>query len=81
MKKDKKIYSFPVVIEKDRDGWYIGTVPALRSCYTQAKSLPELYERLEEVVGLCLLVEKEDFHSKPPRQNDFLGVQKLEFSV
>jgi len=56
-KTKKKIYHFPVVIEQDEMGYYIGKVPALRSCYTQAKTLPELYKRLNEVVGLCVEVE------------------------
>ena len=78
-KKGKK-YSFPVVIERDENGVYVGTVPSLRSCYTQAKTLPQLYSRLDEVVALCLEVERDIFHVVP-RQNDFLGVQKLECST
>ncbi len=58
IKKRKSHYSFPVVIEKDEDGYYLGIVPSLRSCYTQAKSLPELYRRLDEVIHLCLDVEE-----------------------
>ena len=61
-KTKKKIYHFPVVIEQDEMGYYIGKVPALRSCYTQAKTLPELYKRLNEVVGLCVEVEKEKLY-------------------
>lgn len=75
----KTIYHFPVIIEKDEKGYYIGRVPSLRSCYTQAKTLSELYKRLHEVVGLCLEVEKEIFKEKV-KQNEFVGVQQLEFS-
>jgi len=53
MKKASKKYNFPVIIEKDEFGMYVGKVPSLSSCYTQAKTLPELYKRLEEVVSLC----------------------------
>jgi len=81
MKKtlSKKIYRFPVIIEKDESGYYIGKVPSLRSCYTQAKTLSELYKRLKEVVALCLEVEEKDFGRKI-KQNEFVGVQQLEFS-
>jgi predicted RNase H-like HicB family nuclease len=48
---------FHVIIEKDENGMFIGSVPALRSCHTQAKTLPELYKRLDEVVALCLNVD------------------------
>jgi len=74
----KKNYIFSVIIEKDETGYYVGRVPALRSCYTQAKTLPELYKRLNEVVGLCIETEKDFFKEKIP-QNQFIGVQQLEF--
>ena len=78
-KINQKIYHFPVIIEKDEEGYYLGKIPALRSCYTQAKTLPELYKRLEEVAGLCLEVEKEIFKTEI-EQNQFIGLQQLEFS-
>ena len=49
-----KVYNFSVLIEKDQDGYYVATVPALKSCYTQAKTLEELYPRIKEVIELCL---------------------------
>lgn len=75
----KTIYRFPVIIERDEKGYYIGKVPSLRSCYTQAKTLPELYKRLREVVSLCLEVENKIFKDKV-KQNEFIGVQQLEFN-
>ena len=77
MAKQKK-YNLPVIIEKDSQGYYVGRVPSLRSCYTQAKTLNELYKRLTEVVGLCLEVEEKQFKQAIP-QNQFIGVQTLEF--
>jgi predicted RNase H-like HicB family nuclease len=75
----KTIYHFPVIIEKDEKGYYIGKVPALKSCYTQAKTLPELYQRLKEVVSLCLEMENKIFKDQV-KQNEFVGVQQLEFN-
>ncbi len=37
---------FTVVIEKDEDAYFIGTVPQIRGCHTQAKSLDELMARM-----------------------------------
>lgn len=51
---------FDVVIERDSAGYYVGTVPALRGCHTQARSLDELMERMQEAVELCLEVEGEE---------------------
>jgi len=45
---------FTILIEQDEDGCYIATVPSLKSCYTQAKTLEELYPRIKEVIELCL---------------------------
>jgi predicted RNase H-like HicB family nuclease len=45
---------FTVVIEKDESGYLVATVPALRGCHTQAKSLDTLMRRVREVISLCL---------------------------
>ena len=45
---------FTVVIEQDEDGFYVATVPALRGCHTQAKTLDTLMKRVREVIQLCL---------------------------
>jgi predicted RNase H-like HicB family nuclease len=44
---------FIVIIEKDEDGYLVATVPALRGCHTQAKSLDTLMKRTREVISLC----------------------------
>jgi predicted RNase H-like HicB family nuclease len=63
---------FDVVIERDAKGYYVASVPALRGCHTQARSLDELMERVREVVELCLEVEGEE--SEPLT---FVGVQRI----
>jgi predicted RNase H-like HicB family nuclease len=47
---------FTVVIEQDEDGYYIGIVPELPGCHTQAKSLEELKKRIKEAIELYLEV-------------------------
>ncbi len=64
---------FTVVIERDEDGYFIGTVPQLKGCHTQAKSLDELMERVKEAVSLCL--EAEDELEEDELQ--FVGVQRI----
>ncbi|MBC8549528.1 MAG: type II toxin-antitoxin system HicB family antitoxin [Nitrospira sp.] len=49
---------FNVIVECDSDGYFVGSVPALRGCHTQAKSLDELTERMKEAIELCLEVGK-----------------------
>lgn len=45
---------FTVIIEQDEEGYYIGEVPELKGCHTQAKSLDTLMERVKEAIQLCL---------------------------
>ena len=61
---------FNVVIEKDEDGTYVASVPTLRGCHTQAKSLDVLMRRIKEAIELCLEVEE-------PVANEFIGVQRV----
>ncbi|HEY4493325.1 MAG TPA: type II toxin-antitoxin system HicB family antitoxin [Candidatus Paceibacterota bacterium] len=51
---------FKVVIRQDEDGFFVGSVPALPGCHTQAKTLPELRRRVREAISLCLEVAKID---------------------
>lgn len=48
---------FNVVIEKDADGYLIASVPELKGCHPQAKSLEELIERIKEAIELCQSVK------------------------
>ena len=61
---------FSVVIERDEDGYFIGSVPSLKGCHTQAKSLDLLMKRIKEAVELCLDVEQ-------PISNEFVGIQRI----
>ncbi|SHF58326.1 Predicted nuclease of the RNAse H fold, HicB family [Desulfacinum infernum DSM 9756] len=63
---------FVVLIEKDQEGYYVATVPALRGCHTQARSLDELMSRIKEAIQLCLEVEGEEMETL-----DFVGVHQV----
>jgi predicted RNase H-like HicB family nuclease len=63
---------FSAIIEQDSEGYYVGTVPELRGCHTQATSLDTLMNRIREAIELCLEVEAEDLTS-----HHFVGVQRI----
>jgi predicted RNase H-like HicB family nuclease len=54
-----------VLVERDRDGFYVASVPSLKGCHTQARSLYELMERIREAAELCLDVQGEDVGVHP----------------
>lgn len=63
---------FNVIVERDEDGYYVASVPELRGCHTQAKSLDVLMVRIREAIALCREVKR--FAAK---QNEFIGVQRV----
>ena len=65
---------FSVIIEKDEDGYFVASVPTLKGCHTQAKSLDVLMKRVKEAIELCLEVED-------PAVTEFIGVQRVSISV
>ncbi|WP_448543249.1 type II toxin-antitoxin system HicB family antitoxin [Roseiflexus sp.] len=63
---------FNVIIERDSEGYYVASVPELRGCHTQAKSLDTLMKRIREAIELCLEVEGETMPSQ-----EFIGIQRV----
>lgn len=51
---------YRVLIERDEDGYFVASVPALPGCHTQAKTYADLMRRIREAIGLCLDVAKTD---------------------
>jgi len=70
-------HNFTVLIEQGEDGAYIATVPAIKSCYTQADTMPELLENIQEVIELCLEEQKND----APILTKFIGIQQVEVVI
>lgn len=58
LKKSIGSSQFKVIIERDEDGYFVASVPALPGCHTQARTYPELSSRIREAIRLCLGVAK-----------------------
>ena len=71
-----KKYNLTILIEKDEDGIYVASVPALKGCYTQAKTVEELMPRVREAIELYLEDESEEIP-----QNEFVGIHQVEVVV
>ena len=64
--------AFNVIIERDAEGYYVASVPELRGCHTQAKSLDALMVRIREAIELCLEAGDEEI-----TPHEFVGVQRI----
>lgn len=62
---------FNVIIERDSEGHYVGSVPVLKGCHVQAKSLDELMARIREAIELCIEVQGYSLELL-----DFVGIQR-----
>ena len=71
--------TFSVLIERDEDGVYVGSVPELKGCHTQGETLDELMDNIREAAELCLEVQKQ----KKLRIEElkFVGVQQIEVAA
>lgn len=63
---------FSVIITRDQDGTYVATVPGLRGCHTQARSLDALMKRVREVIQLCV-----DVQGNAASPSEFIGIQRI----
>jgi predicted RNase H-like HicB family nuclease len=63
---------FSVLIERDSEGYYVASVPSLRGCHTQGKSLDEVVERIREAIELCV-----QNGSDASEKLEFVGIQKI----
>ena len=67
----KTLRSYTAIIEQDTaTGYYVAHIPDLSGAHTQAETLEELKDNLQEVVGLVL----EDKSEQTP-ESHFIGTQ------
>ena len=69
-----KNLNFTVYIERDEDGVFIGSIPAIPSCYAQGKTQEDMLKNLREVLRLCL----RNNNKNTLENTKFVGIQNLE---
>jgi len=74
-------YNFKILISKDKDGYFVATVPVLPGCHTQAKSYEKLIDRAREAIELCLEVKAQNKEYKQTlsyfSQPSFFGIEDV----
>lgn len=46
--------TFDVLLERDEDGWFVASVPAMPGCHTQGKTKAEALRNVREAMELWL---------------------------
>jgi predicted RNase H-like HicB family nuclease len=64
---------FPIIVEKDEDGFYVVECPVLEGCYSQGKTLDEALKNIQEVMSICLEEKKnkELYEEYQPKELSF----------
>lgn len=70
-----KKFNFPVIIEKDEDGYYIVSCPLFKGCHSYGKTVDEALKNIKEVIELCLEeISEEDL-------NQYVGIETIEINI
>ena len=48
----KALKRYAVRYERDEDGWWVASVPSVKGCHTQGRSIAQARERIREALGL-----------------------------
>ena len=64
---------FTAVVERDEDGYCVGWVPAMPGCHTQARTLDELRDRLNEAAEAWLAAA----NPGDAAALEFVGIQRV----
>ncbi|MBW2983187.1 type II toxin-antitoxin system HicB family antitoxin [Candidatus Woesearchaeota archaeon] len=64
--------SYPIIVERDEDGWLVAEAVGLPGCHTQAKTKGELLARMKEAIQ-AYLAEGGD-----PSSNEFISLEHVE---
>lgn len=66
MKKIKTTtYNFPVIIEKDEEGFFVADCPDLPGCHTQGTTLEKAITNIRDAIKLHLKILKEEKEEIP----------------
>ncbi|MDO8573171.1 MAG: type II toxin-antitoxin system HicB family antitoxin [Candidatus Daviesbacteria bacterium] len=80
MKKIKTTtYNFPVIIEKDEDGFFVADCPELAGCHTQGKTLEKAITNIRDAIVLNLKVMRSEKQEIPRTQP--VSLTSIEVSI
>lgn len=70
-----KRFNFPVIIERDEDGYFIVSCPLFKGCHSYGKTVDEALRNIKEVIELCL----EEISEEDLKQ--YVGIETVEINI
>ncbi len=70
---------YTVILERDEDGYFVASVPALSGCFTQGKTLEEVITNIKEAIELYIEDLKE--HGEEIPEDTTQGILDVEVNV
>ncbi len=58
--------TFPIIVEKDEDGFFVAINPALPGCYSQGKTIDEALVNVQEATEMFLEASPEEAKTVSP---------------
>ncbi len=72
-------FTFPVIIEKDEDGFFVADCPDLQGCHTQGKSLEEAITNIRDAIKIHVKILREDKEEIP--QLEAVSLTSLQIAI
>ena len=66
--------TFNIVLERDEDGWWVASCPALPGCHTQGHTKKEALFNIKEAIEGCLEVLNEKARKFPHKKVQILKI-------
>ncbi|HEY4521023.1 MAG TPA: type II toxin-antitoxin system HicB family antitoxin [Candidatus Paceibacterota bacterium] len=57
--------TFPIIVERDEDGFFVAINPSLSGCYSQGKTIDEALANVREATELCLEASPHEAGTSP----------------
>ena len=72
-------YKFPVIIEKDEDGFFVADCPDLQGCHSQGETIEEAITNIRDAIKLNIKILKAEKQDIP--RLDPISITSLEVSI
>ena len=75
---------YTIVLETEKDGWFVASVPALPGCFTQGESRAEVIQNAREAIAAYLeelRARGEEVPVEVKTETEYLELPELEYGT